>query len=180
MGFEGGLNVLAGEFFRISYVQHLLSSYTQFCLCLGHMFLVYFVSCFNLKQRTLSFPVLIDQYLVQPHKTIAHTHVFYVIISNCRNVCTEVNVSPGNSTPRGVNAAQTSHGSKWLVFLFANKLAFQERIPRNAMPSLRCYFNAGVVVHIHVSHLVEFFQLKAEPTYAVENNVLCYTMLTAC
>ena len=114
------------------------------------------------------------------HKTIAHTHVFYMIISNSRNVCTEVNVSPGNSTPRGVSAAQTSHGSKWLVFLFANKLAFQERTPGTPVPSLWCYFYTGVVVNMHGSHLVESFQLRAETTHAVENKVLCYIMLTAC
>lgn len=67
VGFEVGLNVLAGQFVRICYLQHLLSSYTQFFLCLGHMLLVYFVRCLNLKKRTLSFPVLIDPYLVQRH-----------------------------------------------------------------------------------------------------------------
>jgi hypothetical protein len=103
-----------------------------------------------------------------------------MIISNCKNVCIEVNVSPGNSTPRGVNAAQTSHGSKWLIYLFANKLAFQECIPGTLMLSLWCYFYTGVVVNIHVSYLVESFQLKAEPTYAVENNVLRYIILTVC
>jgi len=68
VGFEVGLNVLAVQFVITCYLQHLLSSYMQFCLCLGHMFLVFYVSCLNLKKRTLSFPVLIDQYLVQGHK----------------------------------------------------------------------------------------------------------------
>jgi hypothetical protein len=36
-----------------------------------------------------------------------------------------------------------------------------------------CYFYTGVVFNIHVSYLVESFQLKAEPAYPVENNVLC-------
>jgi hypothetical protein len=67
VGFEVGLNVLAGLFDRICYLQHLLSSYTHSFLSLGHMFLVYFVRCLNLKKRTLPFPVLIDPYLVQGH-----------------------------------------------------------------------------------------------------------------
>ena len=43
-----------------------------------------------------------------------------------------------------------------LYFCFANKLAFQERIPGTQVPSLWCYFYTGVVVNIHISYLVVF------------------------
>jgi len=101
VGFEVGLNVLAGQFVRICYLQHAFLLHALFLEFGSH---VSGLLCSLLEPEETNSALSSSYWSVsgtRTHKTIAHTHVFYMIISNCRNVCTEVNVSPGNSTPRG-------------------------------------------------------------------------------